>query len=348
MRSLPVHVLALAALLVTTARAETQTFETPELAGYRVDICRVWGNECGQPAGDEFCRRQGFERADMSTVEHDIGAVTPTRTLGDGKVCDQNFCDGFRAITCVRPGAGARSSTNPPAAGQPPPGWSAPVLVFVDPPWTPKDVIRANIDVQAQYALFRMLKRPAPAWRSAASTLLSAVHAGAIKGIYQEDQQVPALRAQQVGKWWKQIIPGYAGATCMKEPAGQPPVIVVRKGTPASHEEYDAWLTLAWEECGIAGSWPLHSYDPSAPGDPPETGTMRQCKGAEGMAEALQLCQDLHRRSVARCKKRYLLQASGNQSLADQFEGAGGLPGCEDSLAAKHAACQQDARAMCQ
>jgi hypothetical protein len=220
--------------------------------------------------------------------------------------------------------------------------------VFVDPPWTPKDVIRPNIDVQAQYALFRMLKRPYPAWRRYASILLSAVQAGAIKGIYQEDQQVPALRAQQIGKWWKQIIPSDAGATCMKEPAGPPPIIVVRRGTPANQEEYDTSLTLAWDECGIEASWPLHAYDASAPGDPPATGTMQHCKGAQGMAAALQLCQDLHQKMVARCKRTWLMNADGDQARADLLEVAGGLPGCVEKLAPKLATCQQDAHAMCQ
>ena len=52
-----------------------------------------------------------------------------------------------------------------------------------------------NIDVLAQYALFRMFKSAAPEHRRAASNMLSAVKARALKGIYQEDQQVPALRA---------------------------------------------------------------------------------------------------------------------------------------------------------
>jgi hypothetical protein len=331
-------VAALTGLLAATVGAEEKMFDAPTHAGYRVDICRVWGNDCGQPAADEFCRLQGFERADMSMVDHDIGAVTPTRTTGDGKICDQSFCDGFGAISCVRQQPASESSPGSPASG-----W-----VFADPPWTPKDVIRPDIDVQVQYALFRMLKRPAPAWRRQASILLSAVHSGTIKGIYQEDQQVPALRAQQVGKWWKQIIPSYAGATCMKEPAGQAPIIVVRKGTPASKEEYDAWLTIAWDDCGIEANWPLHAYDPAAPGDPPATGTMQRCQGAEGMTAALQLCQDLHRKSVARCKQFWLQSAAGDQALADQLEVAGGRPGCEERQAAKFATCQQDAHAMCQ
>lgn len=331
MRTRNTVIAALSGLLVAAAGAEEKLFEAPVHAGYRVDICRVWGNDCGQSAADEFCRLQGFERADMSMIDHDIGAATPTRTLGDGKICDQDFCDAFGAINCVR----AATASPPPAP------------VFVDPPWTPKDVNKPNIDVQAQYALFRMLKRPAPAWRREASNILSAVQAGAIKGIYQEDQQVPALRAQQVGKWWKQIMPSDAGATCMKEPVGQPPIIVVRKGTAANKEEYDAWLSLAWTECGIETSWPLHAYDPSAPGDPPGTGTVQHCQGAAGMAAALQLCQDRHQKSVARCKQSWLQAASGNQVLAAQLEIAGGRPGCEERLAAKFATCQQDAHAMC-
>jgi hypothetical protein len=359
---------ALLAFASAAAVAELQVFPLPEFKGHRVDLCRVWGNECGQAAADEFCRRSGFSSAEGFTVDHDIGAATPTRTLVDGGICNQAFCDGFESITCTRPGSGAMSGTispgqprpgrlkmpgmqgSPPA--QPPANPPAPEIVFVDPQWTPKDVMNPDIDVQAQYALFRMFKSAAPEHRRAASNILSAVRARTLKGIYQEDQQVPALRAQKLGTWWGQLLPKDFGSRCITEPAGDPPIIVMRRGTPADKANYDLELAVAWHLCEFEsnwqGKWPLHRYDPTAAGDPPATGTMQHCKGAEGMASALQLCHDLHQKSVARCKKQFLLQAEGNAVTADQLEVLGGQPGCEDKLAPKYASCQQDAHAMCQ
>ena len=70
--------------LSAPAAAEEQVFLQPvhdARQEYRVDVCRVWGYECGQPAADEFCRRQGFESAAEFKIAEDIGAMTPTMTL---------------------------------------------------------------------------------------------------------------------------------------------------------------------------------------------------------------------------------------------------------------------------
>ena len=69
--------------LSAPAAAEEQVFLQPvhdARQEYRVDVCRVWGYECGQPAADEFCRRQGFESAAEFKIAEDIGAMTPTMT----------------------------------------------------------------------------------------------------------------------------------------------------------------------------------------------------------------------------------------------------------------------------
>ncbi|MBM5811304.1 MAG: hypothetical protein FJ191_04970 [Gammaproteobacteria bacterium] len=319
MRIGQVGAVALGGLLVAAAVAEEKMFEPPMHAGYRVDICRVWGSECGQPAADEFCRLQGFERADFFMVDNDIGAATPTRILADGKVCDQGFCDGFGAIHCVRADAAPQGSTTP--ATQPGrtgrlkmPGWSSgpatspneqppppppaasppaapsPAEQPTGPPWTPKDVMDSRIDVQGQYALFRLLKGD-PVQRIDASNLLSAVKAGALKGIYQEDQQVPAMRAVELGKWWGQLLPKEVDGVCLTEPAGKPPIIAMRRGTPPDKARYDAALVTAWRQCGIAPIWPLRPYDPSAtPGDPPGTSVFK-CSGPDDEIRLRAMCE---------------------------------------------------------
>ena len=80
----------------------TRTFAQPRLGGYRLDWCRLWGRQCGRPAADAFCRRQGFARASQFAIAHDIGHRTPTQIIGSGQVCDRRLCDGFNRIVCVR------------------------------------------------------------------------------------------------------------------------------------------------------------------------------------------------------------------------------------------------------
>ncbi len=323
-----------AALLVAAVNAEEQMFEPPEHQGHRVDICRVWGNECGQAAADEFCRLKGFERADFFSIDHDIGAATPTWTLVDGKVCDQGFCDGFGAINCTRSGAVPQSSTTP-AAPPPPPQPTGP-------PWTPKDVMDSRIDVQGQYALFRLLKGD-PAQRIDASNILSAIKADALKGIYQEDQQVPAMRATELGQWWGQILPKGVDGVCMTEPAGKPPIIAMRRGTPPDKAAYDAALVTAWRQCGIAPVWPVRPYDPSAtPGDPPGTGGLFKCSSPEDEIRMRAQCEHMKKYNMIGCD---IADAHGSVELY-------GTPfysyeECADRVDLILDSCQEDVSKMC-
>jgi hypothetical protein len=125
MRRTPTVVaLALASLSIVTLVAEDQVFPAPVQNGYRLDVCRTWGQGCGQEAANAFCRVQGFESAKTFEIDPKIGAKTPTMTLGDRRVCDQAQCDGFKSITCTRPGAApparTRSTTGPTPGGPPP------------------------------------------------------------------------------------------------------------------------------------------------------------------------------------------------------------------------------------
>lgn len=72
-------------------------FPEPKINGVRLDACRVWGNECGQPAADAFCRLEGFDKAVALEWDKNIGR---TWVMGDASVCDDPNCDGFRTITC--------------------------------------------------------------------------------------------------------------------------------------------------------------------------------------------------------------------------------------------------------
>lgn len=76
------------------------TFQNPTVEGYRLDWCLHWGQQCGKAAATAWCKRKmgkadGF--AKQWKKDENIGT---TYVMGDGKVCNQQFCDGFRWIEC--------------------------------------------------------------------------------------------------------------------------------------------------------------------------------------------------------------------------------------------------------
>ncbi len=83
--------------------AERRTFSTPTINNVRLDWCKHWARECGQPAADLFCTRQGFDKAASIDREANVGARgVKTLVYGDGRICAQPTCSAFRAITCVK------------------------------------------------------------------------------------------------------------------------------------------------------------------------------------------------------------------------------------------------------
>ncbi len=81
----------------------SKTFNNPTIEGYRLDWCLHWATQCGKPAADAWCKRKmgkadGYAKQWKEAI--DIGASSPTYVMGDKKICNQKFCDGFQWITC--------------------------------------------------------------------------------------------------------------------------------------------------------------------------------------------------------------------------------------------------------
>jgi hypothetical protein len=284
-------------LMMVAGRAfcEEQTFQAPSLDGKRLDLCLVWGSECGQPAADAWCKLQGFDSAKTWTPANDIGAQTPTVVLNGRRVCDQPVCDGFETITCtratpatrMRPGAPLPSPEPPP----PPQPEQPPVVASEANAWRTQDVIDARIDEQAQYALMRMFVGD-EAERTDASHILTAVKSGALGGIYQQDQGVPAKRAVKLGiGWWQLLPPGSAkpriDGVCVREPAGDVPLVVMRKGAQSNKATYDWALRDGWSSCGVASTSPVRPYKVTLPAKQPpaKASACAQPSGLEGVQE---------------------------------------------------------------
>jgi hypothetical protein len=87
----------------TAAQATEASFGAPKWQGDRLDWCQNWSAGCGKVAADAFCKTVGFENATKFEQAPDIGSTQKTRLIATGAVCDQNFCDGFKYITCTKP-----------------------------------------------------------------------------------------------------------------------------------------------------------------------------------------------------------------------------------------------------
>lgn len=78
---------------------DTVTYDRPTIDGMRVDRCLRWAEDCDQPAADAFCAANGHWKAESFAWEY----TGPTRTLGDGLVCeDPSSCGAFSSIQCLK------------------------------------------------------------------------------------------------------------------------------------------------------------------------------------------------------------------------------------------------------
>lgn len=129
-----------------------------------------------------------------------------------------------------------------------------------------------NIDVFAQRAIVRLSKNPLTAVD--AHALLDALKSRALRGIFIENQKVPALRAQRSGTWYGKLIPPGEDAVLVEAPAGspEPPLIAFRDSVKTNPARLDPALVRVWRGrsgcatcggrnepiCGTARRWLPH------------------------------------------------------------------------------------------
>ncbi|MCP4319300.1 MAG: hypothetical protein GY789_25775 [Hyphomicrobiales bacterium] len=124
LRSIALLVILLFAASTGSAVAKdvTRTFNTPTINGVRLDWCKFFGSQCGEPAAELFCQQNGYTRAVRFSIDPGLGAFgVPTVVFGDGRLCRAAICSGFRAITCAKPApveVKKKDKSNEPAGGQ--------------------------------------------------------------------------------------------------------------------------------------------------------------------------------------------------------------------------------------
>ncbi|OPY08109.1 MAG: hypothetical protein A4E67_01058 [Syntrophaceae bacterium PtaB.Bin038] len=74
-------------------------YRNPTYRNIRVDRCWRFGEECDQAAADRFCRMNGY----AGSTDWAHAAHRPTYIIGDNRICDESFCEGFTYIRCGVP-----------------------------------------------------------------------------------------------------------------------------------------------------------------------------------------------------------------------------------------------------
>ncbi len=112
------------------------------------------------------------------------------------------------------------------------------------------DIINKKVDIGAQYSLMRKMSGDLYS-RVEASSMLKAIEDGRLAGIFLPPRKAVSDRGKRMSppKGYWQMIPKGKASTCLKQPAGEPPMILYR--TNQTPGQIDAALTSAWKECGL-------------------------------------------------------------------------------------------------
>lgn len=82
------------------AKADIVEFNNPKYKGHLLDWCVNWGEACGKPAADAWCKTKGYEGAEAFNKWEDAGQST--RLIGSNQVCDEQMCDAFSMVACFK------------------------------------------------------------------------------------------------------------------------------------------------------------------------------------------------------------------------------------------------------
>jgi len=70
----------------------------PSYHGKRLSYCLSNTSVCGQPVADRYCRLLGYDDAELSTIDYNVGS---TSYLDQEKCCRGWQCHGFELIRCT-------------------------------------------------------------------------------------------------------------------------------------------------------------------------------------------------------------------------------------------------------
>lgn len=98
------YLILFAIMLLTTAfclsrpaSAAEARYNHPKVKGQALDYCKKWGQGCGRPAADAYCRFKGYRRALRHRVKQN---APPTRIISSGQICNAPGCDRIDWVAC--------------------------------------------------------------------------------------------------------------------------------------------------------------------------------------------------------------------------------------------------------
>jgi hypothetical protein len=100
--------LGLLLLANSAGEASVRNFFSPAVQGERLDACLSGRKDCGKPAADAFCVKEGFTESILFQRE----AASSTRQLGSEAMCEGEMCMSFRRIKCIGPAKTAELTQN--------------------------------------------------------------------------------------------------------------------------------------------------------------------------------------------------------------------------------------------
>ncbi len=83
----------------TRTKIILKKINNPKVAGYALDLCKVWGTQCGLPAATAYCKSKGYLSAKSYKVRKDS---PPTKIIKGGGLCVENYCDRISQVTCKK------------------------------------------------------------------------------------------------------------------------------------------------------------------------------------------------------------------------------------------------------
>jgi serine protease len=145
----------------------------------------------------------------------------------------------------------------------------------------------------AKQSVFRMLIHGDVETRRDASGMVKATENGTLAGIFQRNKGPVAARGQRMTPqkgWWELIPQGQLGL-CLKEPAGEAPMIIYRE-QEMSTSQLDTMLRQAWHQCGLP-ALPFPCVYQKDLGNKPQTNT-NDCldEAEEAFLQGEQQCDD--------------------------------------------------------
>ncbi len=112
------------------------------------------------------------------------------------------------------------------------------------------DIIQTKIDIGAQYSMMRKMSGDETS-RLEASSILHAIDTGALAAVLLPPRKAVSDRGQRMSPqrgYWT-MIPKGKNSVCLKEPAGEAPMILYRENLQPP--QIDAAITKAWKDCEI-------------------------------------------------------------------------------------------------